>query len=36
MWIAYLKAETLLCQQRSVYGFSISHVWMGELDGKES
>ena len=29
-WIAYLKAETLLCQQRSVY------VWMWELDGEES
>ena len=34
-----LKAETLLCQQRSInksYGFSSSHVWMWELDYKES
>ena len=34
-----LKAETLLCQQRSInksYGFSSSHVWMWELDHKES
>ena len=32
-------AETLLCQQRSTcqsYGFSSSHVWMWELDYKES
>ena len=32
------KAETLLCQQRlssQIYGFSISHVWMWELDHKE-
>ena len=33
--------ETLLCQQRNVhqsqsYGFSSSHVWMWELDYKES
>ena len=35
-WIAYLKAETLLCQQRSSqgYGFSSGHVWMWELDGR--
>ena len=34
-----LKAETLLCQQRSSsqgYGFSSSHVWMWELDCEES
>ena len=33
------KAETLLCQWRSSsqsYGFSSSHVWMWELDYKES
>ena len=33
-----LKAETLLCQQRSSsqgYGFSSGHVWMWELDHKE-
>ena len=33
------KAETLLCQQRpssQSYGFSSGHVWMGELDHKES
>ena len=33
------KTETLLCWQRSVwsnYGFSSSHVWMWELDYKES
>ena len=36
--IAYSKAETLLCQLRSVqgYGFSSSHVWMWELDYKQS
>ena len=36
---AYEKAETLLCQQRSIsqsYGFSSSHVWMWEVDYKES
>ena len=34
-----LKAETLLCQQippSQGYGFSSSHVWMWELDNKES
>ena len=34
-----LKAEASLCQQRSVWSkrwFSISHVWMWELDHKES
>ena len=33
-----LKAETLLCQQRSneSYGFSSSYVWMWELGYKES
>ena len=42
-YIAYSKAETLLCQQRSIYvnkgqgyGFSSGHVWMWELDHKES
>ena len=30
------KPETLLCQQRSIYGFSSSHVWMWELDYKEN
>ena len=39
-YIAYLKAETLLCQQRSTksqgYGFTSGHVWMWELDGEES
>ena len=34
------KAETLLCQQRSIYsqgyGFSSGHVWMWELDWEES
>ena len=38
-WIAYSKVETLLCQQRSSsegYGFCSSHVWMWELDYKES
>ena len=36
--IAYWKAETLLCQQRSSqgYGFSCGHVWMWELDCEES
>jgi len=37
--MVYQKAETLLCQQRSIYsqsyGFSSSHVWMWELDHKE-
>ena len=36
---AYSKAETLLCQQSlssQGYGFSSSHVWMWELDHKES
>ena len=35
----YQKAMALLCQQRSVYqsyGFSSSHIWMWELDNKES
>ena len=46
LWLtqtAYLKAETLLCQQRfilvKIYGFSSIHVfpvWMCELDYKES
>ena len=34
-----LKTETLLCQQdpsSQRYGFSSSHVWMSELDYKES
>ena len=38
-WIAYSKAETLLCQQSlssQSYGFSSSPVWMWELDCKES
>ena len=38
-WIAYSKAETLLCQQSlsgQSYGFSSSPVWMWELDYKES
>ena len=38
-WIAFLKAETLLCQQNPStqgYGFSSSHVWMWELDSEES
>ena len=37
--LAYEKAETLLCQQRSSsqgYGFSSSHEWIWELDYKES
>ena len=36
---AYLKAEALLCQQSpssQSYGLSSSHVWMWELDFKES
>ena len=36
---AYKKTETLLCQQSvssQGYGFSRSHVWMWELDYKES
>ena len=35
----HIKKETLLCQQRSIsrgYGFSSGHVWMWELDYKES
>ena len=38
-YIAYWKAEILLWQQNSVnqsYDFSSSHVWMSELDHKES
>ena len=38
-WTAYSKAETLLCQQSPScqgYGFSSTHVWMWELDYKES
>ena len=38
-YIAYSKGETLLCQQgpsSQGYGFSSSHVWMWELDYKES
>ena len=34
-----LKSRDLLCQQRSIYqgyGFSSSHVWVWELDHKES
>ena len=37
--LAYWKAETLLCQQSPSsegYGFSCGHVWMWELDYKES
>ena len=37
--IAYSKAEILLCQQglsSQGYGFSCGHVWMWELDCKES
>ena len=37
--ITYSKAETLLCQQglsSQGYGFSNGHVWMWELDYKES
>ena len=37
--MAYLKAEALLCQQRSSsqgYGFSSGHVWMWKLDCEES
>ena len=36
---AYYKAETLVCQQgpsSQSYGFSSGHVWMWELDYKES
>ena len=40
LWqIAYWKAEIALCQQKSSsqgYRFSIGHVWMWELDCKES
>ena len=38
-WRAYLKAETLLANKgpsNQGYGFSSGHVWMWELDGKES
>ena len=38
-YIAYWKAEKLLCQQSPSsqgYGFSSSHVWMWELDCEES
>ena len=38
-YTTYKKAETSLCQQRlssQSYGFSRSHVWMWELDHKES
>ena len=38
-WIAYSKAEMLLCQQSPSsqgYGFSSGHVWMWELDCEES
>ena len=38
-WIAYSKAETLLFQKApssQSYGFSSSHVWMWELEYKES
>ena len=36
--VSILKTETLLCWQKSSqsYGFSSSHVWMWELDHKES
>ena len=30
-----LKSRDILCQQRIVYGFSSSHVWMWELEFKE-
>ena len=30
-----LKSGDILCQQRIVYGFSSSHVWMWELEFKE-
>jgi len=35
----YQKAETLVCQQRSTcqsYGFPSGHIWMRDLDYKES
>ena len=38
-WTAYWKAEALLCGQilnSQSYGFSSGHVWMWELDHKES
>ena len=38
-WIAYSKAETLLCHQGSSsqgYSFSSGHLWMWELDCEES
>ena len=38
-YTAYYKAETLLYQQNlssQSYGFSSSHIWMWELDYKES
>ena len=38
-YIAYSKAETLLCQQSPSiqgYGFSSGHVWMWKLDCEES
>ena len=38
-WIAYSKAETLLCHKvpsSQGYGFSCGHVWMWELDCEES
>ena len=38
-WTAYLKAETLLCHKgpsSQGCGFSSGHVWMWELDYKES
>ena len=35
-YIEYSKVEILLCQQRSIYGFSSGHVWMWELDCEES
>ena len=31
-----LKTEPLLCQQKSIYAFSSSHIWTWELDYKES
>ena len=37
--LAYYKAETLLCQQKSILSrlrFSSTHVWMWELDYNES
>ena len=38
-WIAYLKAETLLCHKgpsSQGYGLSSGHVWMWEVDSEKS